>query len=177
MDMTSSRAGQEIAPRSVATTLSQRRPTVLIVDDELLIRHSLGRLLEHAGYDVVSVADPETAMKRIRRSVVDAVILDIRLAAGRSGLEVLEAISLDEEFAALPVIVFTGVYLLTPAEETLIHRHHAHLFYKPEVGPKLLQQLDKLTRRRADSGFGRNLTVSRDGWKRVGRTTPPGKKK
>jgi DNA-binding NtrC family response regulator len=152
MVITSSSTDNETAPRSVATTPSQRRPTVLIVDDELLIRHSLGRFLEHAGYDVVSVADPETAMKRIRRLPVHAVILDIRLAAGRSGLEVLEAISLDEEFAALPVIVFTGVYLLTSAEEALIHRHHAHLFYKPEVGPKLLQQLDTLTRRRSDSG-------------------------
>ena len=152
MDITSSRTVGKIAPRSVATTPSRWRPTVLIVDDELLIRHSLGRFLEHAGYDVMSAADPETAMRRIRRSVVHAMILDIRLAAGRSGLEVLEAISLDEEFAALPVIVFTGVYLLTPAEEALIHRHHAHLFYKPAAGPKLLHQLDKLTGRRSNSG-------------------------
>src|SRR5438876_1597287 len=145
MNTAASKNDREIARRSVATTPSRRRPAVLLVDDELLIRHSLGRFLEHAGYDVMSVADPETAIRRIRRSTVDAVILDIRLAAGRSGLEVLQAIRLDTDFAALPVIVLTGVYILPQADEALIRRHHAHLFYKPEVGPKLVQQLDKLT--------------------------------
>ena len=93
----------------------------------------------------MSVADPETAIRRIRRSTIDAVILDIRLAAGRSGLEVLQAIRVDTDFAALPVIVLTGVYILPQADEALIRRHHAQLFYKPEVGPKLVQQLNKVT--------------------------------
>lgn len=120
-------------------------PTVLLVDDELLIRESLGRFLERAGYAVIAVADPDTAARYLRKSAVVAVILDIRLAGGRSGLEVLERIRLDDTSADLPVIVLTGVYVLQPAEEALIHRHRAEVFHKPSVGPELIQRLDRLT--------------------------------
>jgi len=124
----------------------QRRcPTVLLVDDELLIRESLGRFLERAGYTVIAVADPDTAARHLRKSDIHAVILDIRLAGGRSGLEVLERIRLDEASTDLPVIVLTGVYFLEPAEVALIHRHRADVFYKPEVGPRLVQHLGHLT--------------------------------
>ena len=117
-------------------------PTVLLVDDELLIRASLGQFLERAGYTVIAVADPDTAIRHLSKSAIDAVILDIRLAGGRSGLEVLERIRLDD--TDLPVIVLTGVHNLGPAEEALIHRHRADLLYKPEVGSTLVQQLGRL---------------------------------
>jgi CheY-like chemotaxis protein len=81
---------------------------------------------------------------------VDAVVLDVRmpdpLGWGRTGLEVLAFIRLHTAFATLPVLILTG-HPLDPEEQTLVRRHRAHLFLKPDGYRMLLLRLDQLTGR------------------------------
>lgn len=65
--------------------------TLLIVDDEELVRWSLEQDLKEAGYNVLSAGDGEKALQLIQTHEPDLVLLDIQLP-GMSGFEVLSAI-------------------------------------------------------------------------------------
>ncbi|GDX78563.1 hypothetical protein LBMAG42_03740 [Deltaproteobacteria bacterium] len=62
-------------------------PTVLIVEDELLIRWALGERLVAAGYRVVEAEDGRSAREAYGAGI-DAVVLDLRLP-DTSGIELL----------------------------------------------------------------------------------------
>jgi DNA-binding NtrC family response regulator len=66
------------------------RQSVLIVDDEGLIRRSLTMVLEGAGYDVQSAASGGDALARLAQETPDCVLIDLRLG-DMDGLDVLRA--------------------------------------------------------------------------------------
>jgi DNA-binding response OmpR family regulator len=120
------------------------RSTVLLVEDALTTRCILEQFFARAGCGVVQAADPEAAMLRLKATTVDAVILDLRLANDRSGLEVLEQMRLDERFDSVPVVVLTGVSQVDAAEEEIIARHGAHLLYKRFGYREVVQRLEEI---------------------------------
>jgi CheY-like chemotaxis protein len=128
------------------TRILKARPrrTVLVVEDALTTRCILEQFFARAGCDVLHAADPDTALVRLKSSCVDAVILDLRLADERSGLEVLEQMRLDERYDAVPVIVLTGVTEVDQAEEDIIERHGAHLLYKRFGYREIVQRLERI---------------------------------
>lgn len=67
--------------------MTERR-TVLIVDDELLIRWSLAQLLADSGYEIREAATGAAALRAFA-SGVDLVLLDLRLPDAH-GLDLLE---------------------------------------------------------------------------------------
>jgi two-component system chemotaxis sensor kinase CheA len=129
----------------MALTLKPRtRRTILVVEDALTTRCILEQFFARAGCDVVQASDPETAMMRLKSSSIDAVILDLRLADERSGLEVLEQMRLDEKFDDVPVVVLTGVTEVEEKEQDIIQRHGAHLLYKRFGYREVVQRLEKI---------------------------------
>ena len=120
------------------------RRTVLVVEDALTTRCILEQFFARAGCDVVHAGDPETALLRLKSSCVDAVILDLRLADDRSGLEVLEQMRLEARFDEVPVVVLTGVTQVDESEEEVISRHGAHLLYKRFGYREVVQRLEKI---------------------------------
>jgi DNA-binding response OmpR family regulator len=125
------------------------RRTVLVVEDALTTRCILEQFFARAGCDVVHAGDPDTAMMRLKTAEVDAVILDLRLADDRSGLEVLEQMRLDGRFDDIPVVVLTGVTQVEDAEEAIILRNGAHLLYKRFGYREVVQRLEKILTRQA----------------------------
>ena len=142
-----------------STDSTRSRPTVLVVDDALSTRSILEEFFQRSGYNVLQATDPETAFKRLKTSDVDAIILDVRLADNRSGLEVLERVRLDERFADLLVIVLTGIRRLEASEEELIRRHRAHLLYKGAGYQEVLVQLDRIIRSAGGRGEPRAVAT------------------
>jgi len=120
------------------------RRTVLVVEDALTTRCILEQFFARAGCDVLQAGDPDTALVRLKSSAIDAVILDLRLADERSGLEVLEHMRLDARFDDVPVVVLTGVTEVEPQEAELIERHGAHLLYKRYGYREVVQRLEKI---------------------------------
>lgn len=120
------------------------RRTVLVVEDALTTRCILEQFFARAGCDVLQAADPDTALARLKSSSVDAVILDLRLADDRSGLEVLEHMRLDDRFDSVPVVILTGVSQVEESEEELIQRYGAHLLYKRFGYREVVQRLEKI---------------------------------
>jgi two-component system, NtrC family, nitrogen regulation response regulator NtrX len=79
--------------------------SILIVDDEASIRHSLKDVLEEEGYKTVGAGSGEACLETLRKSSFDVVLLDVWLP-GMDGLETLEKIR--EMEAASEVIMISG---------------------------------------------------------------------
>jgi type IV pilus assembly protein PilB len=127
----------------MAKIIRARRRRVLVVEDALTTRCILEQFFARAGCEVLQASDPDAAMLRLQ-SGVDAVILDLRLANDRSGLEVLEQMRLDDRFDSVPVVVLTGVSEVDQAEGDVIERHRAHLLYKRFGYREIVERLEKL---------------------------------
>ena len=67
--------------RNIPLTAKKSAPTVLVVDDEALIRWSLAEMLGERGYVVTEAGDGRTAIAAIRDAAepFDVVLLDYRL--------------------------------------------------------------------------------------------------
>jgi two-component system response regulator AtoC len=88
--------------------VTEPKPRVLVVDDEPNLRKVLGALLSQAGHEVVTEADGESALARVKsspRGTFDVVISDLRMP-GMDGMQLLRA--LVEEDPSLPVVILTA---------------------------------------------------------------------
>jgi len=79
--------------------------TVLVVDDDKVIREQLEKELKRNFFNTVLSSDGKTALERLSRDKVDILILDVRLP-GMDGLEVLDKAK--EINSDCEVIVVTG---------------------------------------------------------------------
>jgi DNA-binding NtrC family response regulator len=81
------------------------RESVLIVDDEEIIREALEALLTGEGYRVTSASTAAAGLERLAQGQFDAVLLDLMLP-DRMGLDVLDDMRrLDDE---LPIVMVTA---------------------------------------------------------------------
>ena len=122
------------------------RPTVLVMDDEPIVRETVRRFLLACGYGCIEADSIERALEILRTTRVDAAILDVRLPGPRSGLDVLAAFRQEAGLSKIPVFIMTGG-VLTDDEEAAITKQRGFLFYKPEGFDTIVNFLDRLTGR------------------------------
>ncbi|HEY5923565.1 MAG TPA: ATP-binding protein [Kofleriaceae bacterium] len=79
--------------------------TVLVIDDEALVRDVVARMVEDLGYAAVTAADGKTGLELVDRQSVDAVLVDLTMPQ-MSGADVVAAIR--ERRPGLPVVVCSG---------------------------------------------------------------------
>jgi CheY-like chemotaxis protein len=90
-----------IAPRGVAM------PTVLIVEDEFLIRDMLKEELEDAGYQVIPVSDADQAIRVLEaRQDIHLIFTDINMPGSMDGLRL--AAFVNDRWPPVHIIVTTG---------------------------------------------------------------------
>ena len=80
-------------------------PSILIVDDEPSIQHSLGGLLNDEGFEVITASNGYEALKIIDQESPDLVLLDIWMP-GMDGIETLQEIRKENPY--IQVIMITG---------------------------------------------------------------------
>jgi diguanylate cyclase (GGDEF)-like protein/PAS domain S-box-containing protein len=85
-----------------------RRPRVLVVDDEELIRMMSREALEVAGFAVVEAADGAEALSLIGEQRPDIVLLDIKMPV-MDGFETCREIRKTEAGRHMPILVMTGL--------------------------------------------------------------------
>lgn len=78
--------------------------TLLIVDDERSIRHSLRTILATLGFQIIEAARGEEALELVRTAHVDAVLLDIDMP-GIGGIAACKGIR--RGFPRLPILMLT----------------------------------------------------------------------
>lgn len=86
--------------------LEYTKPTVLIVDDEPLLRMYLSALLEETA-TIIEAESGEEAIESARNERPDLILLDVEMP-GISGYETCQRLKSDEDISAIPVIFITG---------------------------------------------------------------------
>src|SRR5262245_36710870 len=79
--------------------------TVLAIDDDPMARDIYRFILEGAGFAVVLAGDGKAGLEALRKTKVDALILDIFMP-GMTGLDVIEA--LEKEKIEVPILAISG---------------------------------------------------------------------
>jgi CheY-like chemotaxis protein len=82
--------------------------TVLVVDDEQLVRDLLVQFLSLRGYRASGVKDGPAALTMVEQAAPDLILLDLMLPGSMNGVEVLRRLR-DKHFAGA-VIIVTGSY-------------------------------------------------------------------
>jgi CheY-like chemotaxis protein len=93
-----------------------RKPQVLVVDDEVYLREIIALDLETAGYDVLQAANGTEGLSIVKQQPVDLVVSDVRMPSG-NGIKLLEQIrSLDP---GRPGFIFITAYADVSSTEAL----------------------------------------------------------
>ncbi len=80
---------------------------ILVVDDEVYILHILDFSLGAEGYEVITAADGEEAMRKARSEKPDLIVLDIMMPKV-DGFEACRRLKADPETSPIPVILLTA---------------------------------------------------------------------
>ena len=81
--------------------------SILVVDDEDIIRSLLRLTLVRAGYDVTEAETGEEGISIVRQQIPDLILLDVMMA-GIDGFEVCEQIRQDPDIAHIPIIMLSA---------------------------------------------------------------------
>jgi len=105
---------------------------ILIIDDEVVLRQTLARVLQQAGFEATSAENAEQALAFLKSTSFDLVYLDLRMP-GLHGLDALKLIH--EQYPTLPVVLFTAQPDLNSAVEALRNGATDYLLkpLKPQV--------------------------------------------
>jgi two-component system cell cycle response regulator DivK len=88
--------------------------TILVVEDNVLMRKLFVRCLEEGGFTVIEADDPRAVIDLMLDAPPDLVVMDI-VMPGVSGVELIRQIRADARLAAIPVVAVTN--LATPADK------------------------------------------------------------
>ena len=87
--------------------MNERRPLVLVADDDPDIRSLVTLRLERSGYAVVAAGDGEQALAAALERAPDLALLDVMMPK-LDGYEVTERLRREEATRHLPVILLTA---------------------------------------------------------------------
>ncbi|MEP7148508.1 MAG: sigma-54 dependent transcriptional regulator, partial [Acidobacteriota bacterium] len=118
--------------------------TILVVEDEELMRSILRRLLEGAGYHVVTADSAESALAAFGENDISVTITDIKMS-GMDGIELLDAIKRIEDDA---LVVIMTAYSSVDSAVAALRKGAYDYVTKPFVNDDLLQSVKNAIQQR-----------------------------
>lgn len=119
---------------------------ILIVDDELIVRESLGGWLERDGHKVDKAASGEEALEKCEKARYEILLLDIKME-GMSGLEVLKKVK--ENDPDVSVVMITAYGSIPSAIEAMKSGAYEYLL-KPFDPDELMVLIEKIRKHQAE---------------------------
>jgi CheY-like chemotaxis protein len=110
---------------------------VLVVDDSMVIRHTISRFLEDRGFSVESASNGVEALEILSRVQTHLVITDMQMPA-MGGSELITALKSKPETANIPIVIVTGRSRGFDSSET---RAHFTIFKDIDIQEQLEQAL------------------------------------
>jgi two-component system response regulator RegA len=139
-------------------------PTLLLVDDDDVLRERLGRALRERGFEVTTAANGEEALAAARRDVPEFAIVDLRMP-GPSGIEVLDALHAADP--ATRVLMLTGYGSIATAVEATRRGAVAYL-PKPADADEIVAALTGKPTPEGSAGF-ETPSLARAEWEHIQR--------
>lgn len=125
-------------------------PTILIVDDNSLVRSSLAVALEDAGYSVLEAGDGKQALATLAMVSADLIVMDIRMPV-LDGIEATRQLRKIAEFAQIPVIAFSGDTASLQSASNLFDE----VLTKPLLASELIEAVERLLKATAVASLKR----------------------
>jgi CheY-like chemotaxis protein len=120
---------------------SSKRPAVLIVEDESLVRLGAVRSIEEAGFEVIEAANADEAIRILEsRSDIRVVFTDIHMPGSMDGLKLAHAVR--NRWPPIKIIVTSGRSQVS--EQDL--PEGGLFFAKPYEPTKITDTIRELTR-------------------------------
>jgi EAL domain-containing protein (putative c-di-GMP-specific phosphodiesterase class I)/CheY-like chemotaxis protein len=136
------------------------KPSILVVDDDVLLARALGRILQSAGYEVTVANDGSVAVQEITRRPFDVVLSDISMPdmTGVDLLRIVRTYDLD-----VPLILMSGTPTVETAMEAISLGALQYLL-KPFANDVLLEAVERAAR------LHRMARMKRDAMRLFGKT-------
>lgn len=107
-DLIKTAKGATVMTDSVPREEAERRKVLLLAEDSITTRTQEKRILESAGYEVVTAVDGADAFNKLGTRVFDAVISDVEMP-NMNGLTLASRIREDPKYNELPIILVTSL--------------------------------------------------------------------
>jgi CheY-like chemotaxis protein/two-component sensor histidine kinase len=122
--------------RTLEDKLTRTVRRVLIVEDDLVQRDAVSRLLASGEVETVGVGTAAECLEQLRTQTFDCMVLDLTLPDA-SGFSLLETLSREGGYSFPPVIVYTGRDL-SPEHEQQLRRYSSSIIIKGAKSPERL---------------------------------------
>ena len=112
--------------------MAQQEPaTILVVDDDQLVRDLVASLLHVEGYRVIEAADGELALAQMQALSPDLVLLDVMMPGRLDGVQICRQLKSSEATMLIPVVILT----VSSNEEDIMatYNHHANCYITKPV--------------------------------------------
>ncbi len=81
--------------------------TALVVDDSMLIRHTVCRYLEERGFKVEAASNGQEALEVLRRAPADLIVTDMQMPK-MGGAELISVLKSQAATNNIPIVVVAG---------------------------------------------------------------------
>ena len=122
--------------RSLEEKLTRTVRRVLIVEDDVVQREAVSKLLESGDVETVGVGTAAECLEQLKSQTFDCMVLDLTLPDA-SGFSLLETLSREGGQGYPPVIVYTGRDL-SPEHEQQLRRYSNSIIIKGAKSPERL---------------------------------------
>ena len=130
----------------------EKKPKILLVDDEPSLVKIVSRRLEAEGFDVCVAMDGEEALHQTASEDPRLIILDVMLPK-LTGYEVCRRLKTDPKYRRIPIILFTAK--VQARDETIGFEAGADAYLrKPFRAPELIEKINALLRPNAQQEGG-----------------------
>jgi two-component system response regulator RegA len=140
-------------------------PTMLIVEDDAVLRGRLARAFRERGFEVREAADGENALELARAEPPEQAVVDLRMP-GLSGLEVVQG--LKEADPSTAVVVLTGYGSIATALEA-VRLGAAHYLTKPADADEILAAFNRGTAPQPAPDGALPASLARVEWEHINR--------
>jgi AmiR/NasT family two-component response regulator len=135
--------------------------TVIIAEDEAIVRLDLREILEEEGYDVIGeTGRGDEAVELVHEKQPDLVILDIKMP-GMDGLAAARQIGQDRKTAVLVLTAFSQRDLVEEARDSGVLAYLVKPFQKEELLPQIEVALGRFAEMQALEAENASLSDSK----------------
>jgi HAMP domain-containing protein/CheY-like chemotaxis protein/signal transduction histidine kinase len=123
----------------IRSFIDNRVKRLIIVEDDVNQQRSMVELIGDDDIEIVTVQSGEDALEELHRGHFDCMVLDLGLAGGMSGFDLLERVKSDQRqtIREIPIIIYTGRDLSQP-EETRLRKYAETIILKDVKSPERL---------------------------------------